>query len=70
VQLASDIAEVRNVRDIQAYGFVNSLSRTMRALSAIFMAVALLLNPILEGVAPAHEIVGSWGGYGELPPLW
>ncbi len=39
-------------------------------LCAIFMAVALLLNPMLEGVAPAREIVGSWGGYGELPPLW
>jgi hypothetical protein len=39
-------------------------------LSAIYMAVALLLNPMFEGVAPAHEMVGSWGGYGELPPLW
>jgi hypothetical protein len=40
------------------------------ALCAIFMTVALLFDPMLEGVAPAHEIVGSWGGYGELPPLW
>jgi hypothetical protein len=40
------------------------------ALCAIFMAVALLLNPMFEGVSPADEIRGSSGSYGELPPVW
>jgi cell division protein FtsX len=40
------------------------------ALCTVFMAVSLLLNPLAEGVAPAAESVRSWGGYGELPPVW
>ena len=40
------------------------------ALYTTFMAVLLLLNPMAEDVAPAAEIQGSWGGYGELPPVW
>jgi 4-hydroxybenzoate polyprenyltransferase len=39
-------------------------------LCTTFIAVSLLLNPLAEGVAPAAETVGSWGGYGELPPVW
>jgi hypothetical protein len=38
------------------------------ALYATFMGVALLLNPMVEGVSPADEILWGWSGYGELPP--
>jgi hypothetical protein len=34
------------------------------------MAVSLLLNPLVEGLAPAAENLPAWGGYGGLPPMW
>jgi hypothetical protein len=39
-------------------------------LCAIFLTVALLLNPMFEGVSPAHEVLSGSGSYGELPPVW
>jgi hypothetical protein len=36
----------------------------------IVMVVAPLLDPMLEGVSPAAELGWSWGGFGELPPVW
>ena len=40
------------------------------ALCATFMGVALLLNPMFEGVSPAAEILWGSGSYGDLPPVW
>jgi hypothetical protein len=40
------------------------------AFCATFMGVALLLNPMFEGVSPAAEILWGSGSYGELPPVW
>jgi hypothetical protein len=40
------------------------------ALCAIFLGIAVLFHPISEGVAPAEEITGASGSYGELHPVW
>jgi hypothetical protein len=40
------------------------------ALSATFIGVTLLVNPIFEGVSPAAETRSGSVGYGELPAVW
>jgi hypothetical protein len=54
------------------HALVHRIYRTVLvvALCGTFMAVALLLNPLVEGVAPADEIRWGAGSYSGLPPLW